>query len=123
MYQIKLLRDTPEPGTPNPESPLNPGAARINPEAAKESAEDTEAVVDQLLVIIEGLLPWLKDDISSSGSSNPRTPSPDIELENLLEFEAAAQRDPTPELSNEVIGPDLEHLNEISGSEILNQNN
>ena len=79
--------------------------------------------MDQLLVIIEGLLPWLKDDTSSSGSSNPRTSSPNIELKNLLEFEAAAQRDPTPELSNEVIRPDLEHLNEISSSEILNQNN
>ncbi len=49
-----------------------------------------EAVVDQLQTVVEGLLPWLKDDISSSGSLNPRTPCPDIELEDLLEFEAAA---------------------------------
>jgi len=49
----------------------------INSVAANESAEDMEAVVDQRQDIVEGLLPWLKDDISSSGSS---TPSPDIEL-------------------------------------------
>ena len=59
--------------------------------------------------IVEGLLlPWLKDDLSSSGSSKPRTPSPDIEL-------AAAQRDPTPELLNEVFkfrDPKPEQLNE-----------
>ena len=130
----ELLTDNPEPGTPpvcspTPESPLTSGEARINPVAANESAEDMEAVVDQLHAIVEGLLPWLKDDITSSGSS---TPSPDIELEDLLEFEAAAQRDSTPELLNEVfefrdpepeqlneaedaaqIRPDLEHLNEI----------
>ena len=72
----ELLRDTPEPGTPpvcspTPESPLTPGAATINPEAVDEPSEDMEAIV-------EGLLPWLKD-ISSSGSSNLRTPSPDID--------------------------------------------
>ena len=91
----ELLRDAPEPGTPpvrspTQESPLIPEAARINPEAANKSAEDMEAVVDQLQTVVEGLLPWLKDDISSSGSLNPRTPCPDIELEDLLEFEAAA---------------------------------
>ena len=53
----ELLRDTLEPGTPqfcSPtlESPLTSGAARINPEAAKESAEDMEAVVDQLQAIV-----------------------------------------------------------------------
>ena len=70
---------------------------------------------DQLQTIVEGLLPWLKDDISSSGSSKPRTPSPEIELEDLLEFNAAAQRDPTPELLNEVFNfrdPKPEQLNE-----------
>jgi len=36
-----------------------------------------EDFVDVLQVVIEGLLPWLKDDISFSESSNPRTPSPD----------------------------------------------
>lgn len=84
----ELLRDTPEPGTPlvpppDLESPLTPGAARITLEAANESAEDMEAVVDQLQVIVERLLPWLKDDISSSRSSYPRTPSPDIGLEDI----------------------------------------
>ena len=52
--------------------------------------------------ILEERLHWLKDDISSSESCNPRTPSPDIELEDLSESEEAAQSDPTPELLNEV---------------------
>ena len=73
----------------------------------------------------------MKDDISA----NPRTPSPEIEIEDLLEFEAASQRDPTPELLIKVfefrdsepeqlnemfeakeaaqICPDLEHPNKI----------
>ena len=38
----------------------------------------------------ERLLPWLKDDISSSESSNPRISSPDIELGQIFEFEQAA---------------------------------
>ena len=41
------------------------------------------AHVGQLQVIGEGLLLWLVDDISSSGSSNPWTPSPDIALEEI----------------------------------------
>ena len=96
--------------------------------------------MDQLEVNVERLVPWLKDDISSSGFSNPRTPIPDIALEDILEFEAAAQRDPTLEPWNEVfefqapepeqlneseaatqIHPDLEHLHEIFESEFLNQ--
>ena len=96
--------------------------------------------MDQLEVNVERLVPWLKDDISSSGFSNPRTPIPDIALEDILEFEAAAQRDPTLEPWNEVfefqapepeqlneseaatqIHPDLEHLHEIIESEFLNQ--
>ena len=53
----------------------------------------------QLQVIGEGLLPWLEDNISSSGSSNPRTPSPDVALEEILQFEEAAQRNHTLERS------------------------
>ena len=103
----KLLRNTPEPGTPPVHSPtpkrtLTPGAARIPIEAAKKPAEDMDAVVDRLQVVVEGLLPWLKDDISSSESSNPRTPSPDIELEDIFEFEESAQKDPDPEQLNEI---------------------
>ena len=65
----ELLRDTPEPGTPpvtspGPESPSTPGAARITTEIVNGSAEDMEAYQQE--VIVEGLLPWLKDDISSS---------------------------------------------------------
>jgi len=71
--------------------------------------------VDQLEVNVERLVPWLKDDISSSGFSNPRTPIPDIALEDILEFEAAAQRDPTLEPWNEVFefqAPESEQLDE-----------
>ena len=49
--------------------------------------EDMEDVVDELQAIVEELLPWLKDGIFSSESCTPRTPSPDIELENLSESE------------------------------------
>ena len=64
-----LLGDTPEPGTPpvlstGPESTLTLGAARITTEVVNGSAEDMEAY--QLEVIVERLLPWLKDDVSSS---------------------------------------------------------
>ena len=48
--------------------------------------------------IVEERLHWLKDDIASSESCNPRTHSLDIELEDLSESEGAAQGDPTPEL-------------------------
>ena len=111
----ELLRDTPESGispvpSPDPETPLTPGAARTTTEAG---------------------YCWRTATLAE-GSSNPRTPSPDIELEDILEFKAAAQRDPTPEPRSEVfefrapepeqlneaevaaqIRPDHEHLNEI----------
>ena len=78
-----------------------------------------EAYMDQLQVIVERLLPWLKDDISSSWALNPRTPSPDIALEDILEFEAAAQRNHTPELWNKVFmfrASEPEHLNEAEAA-------
>ena len=94
--------------------------------------QDLKAVVDQLQTVVEGLLPWMKDDFSSSGSSNPRTPTPDVELEEILECEANAQRSPTLEPMSEIfefrepeqeqldedeeaayLCPDLERLNEI----------
>ena len=58
---------------------------------------------------VERLLPWLKNDISSSGSSNPGTLSPDIEPGEIFEFEEAAQRvqiDPEPEQLN--LRPEVE---------------
>ena len=45
----------------------------------------------------EELMPWLKDDISSSEPSNPGTPSLDIELGEIIKPEKAAQMDPEPE--------------------------
>ena len=51
---------------------------------------NVEAVVERLQAVVQGLLLWLKDDISSSESSNPRTPSPDIGLGDIIEFEEAA---------------------------------
>ena len=43
--------------------------------------------------VVEILLPWLKDDISSSDSSNPRFPSPEIELGEIFEFEVKDESD------------------------------
>ena len=47
--------------------------------------------------VVEGLLPWLQDDISCFNSSKPRTLSPDIEIGEIIKFEEVAQRDPEPE--------------------------
>ena len=58
----------------------------VSTEAVNVSPGDMEVYVNQLQSCVEGLLPWLTDDISSSGSSNPRNPSPDIALEDILEF-------------------------------------
>ena len=111
----EFLSNTPEPDTPSVRSPTL-GAARIPVEAANEPIENMEAVVDRLQAIVEELLPWLKDDLSSSVSSNPRTSSPDIELEDISEFEEAAQRDPDPGQLNEIFefrDPEPEQLNEM----------
>ena len=86
----ELLRDTPEPSTPPVQSPtpgpsLTPGAARITEEASPGTTGKLEAVVDELQAWVEE--PWLKEDISSSETSDPRTPSPDIELGDLSESE------------------------------------
>ena len=99
----ELLRDTPEPSTPPvqspiPRSPLTPGAARITEGAFYEPTEDLGAVVDELQALVEELLPRLKLDISSFETSNPRTPSPDKELEDLSESKEATPENPTPEL-------------------------
>ena len=56
--------------------------------------------MDELKAWVEERLPWLKDDISSSETSNPRTPSSDIELGDLSESEEAAPEDLVPELLN-----------------------
>ena len=72
-----------------------------------------EAVVDELQALVKERLPWLKDDISSSETSNNKTPSPDIELWDLSESEEAAPEDLTPELLNEVFrfrDPEQVHL-------------
>ena len=91
----ELLRETLVPGIPPAQSPtpgyhLTPAVAMITEEAFYEPAEDMEDVVNKLQAIVEKLLPWLKDDISSTESSNLRTLSSDIELEDLLESEEAA---------------------------------
>ena len=95
-----LLRDTTESCnspvcSPTPERPLTPRAAKITVEAANKQVVNARAVVERLL-------PWLKDGISSSESSNTRTPSPDIELGDIFEFEEAAQIDLEPKQLNEI---------------------
>ena len=90
MKLEELLRDTPEPSTPPVQSPapgplLTPGAAKITEEASYGKTEDMGAVVDELQAWVEEQLPWLKGDTSSSETSNPRTPSLDIELGKLSE--------------------------------------
>ena len=75
----ELLGDTPETRTPpgqypTPGPPLTPGAAKITEEAAPGTTGELEAVVDELQAWFEEQLPWLKEDISSSETSNPRTP-------------------------------------------------
>ena len=68
----------------------------------------------------------MKDDISPSESSNPRTPSPDIELDvnsslrkllnEIFEYEKAAQMNPEPEQPNEIFkfrDPKPEQLNKM----------
>ena len=99
----ELLRDTPEPSTPpvqspTPGPPLTPGAARITEKASHGTTGKLEAVVDELQAWVEEQLSWLKEDISSSETSNPMTPSPDIELGDLSESEEHL----VPELQNEV---------------------
>ena len=51
-----------------------PGAARMTEEASPGTTGKLEAVVDELQAWVEEQLPWLKEDISSSETSNPRTP-------------------------------------------------
>ena len=69
---------------------MTPGAAEITGEAAKKPTVNAEAVEEELM-------PWLKNDISSSEPSNPGTPSQGIELGEIIKPEEAAQMDPEPE--------------------------
>ncbi len=72
--------------------------------------------VDRLQAVVEGLLLWLKENISSSESSNPRTISPNIELEDIFKFEDAAHWDPDPKQLNEIFefrDPEPEQLNKM----------
>ena len=90
--------------------------------------------MDELKAWVEERLPWLKDDISSSETSNPRTPSSDIELGDLSESEEAAPEDLVPELLNGLFrfrDPEPVHQDEIDkaattaqghpGRELLNE--
>ena len=58
--------------------------------------------MDELQAWVEEQLPWLKEDISSSETSDTRTPSPDIELGDLAESEEAARNNLVLELQYEV---------------------
>ena len=63
----------------------------------------------------------MKDDVSSSESSYPRTPSPDIELGELFKFEKGVQIDPGPkqlkmrhEVDDESDEVDTEHPHSLN---------
>ena len=90
--------------------------------------------MDELQVWGEEQLPWLKDDKSSSKTSNPRTPRPDLELGDFSVSEEAAPEDLVPELLNGVFrfrDPEPVNLDEIDeaaetalghpGRELLNE--
>ena len=80
--------------------------------------------MDELQAWVEERLPWLKDDLSSSETSNPRTPSPDIELEDLSESEEAAPGDIVPELHNGLfrfIDPEPVQLDESDEAAVTTQ--
>ena len=66
-----------------------PGAARITVRAAIKSAVTTEAATDRMLS-------WLQDNICSAESYSLGTISPEIELGEILEFEAGALIDFEP---------------------------
>ena len=51
------------------------------------AGRDKKRLRNALQEILEDMLPWLKDDISSSEASTARTPSPEIALEDLSETE------------------------------------
>ena len=87
-----------------PEYRLSPCAARKTEEAIYETAEDIEDVVDELQAKVEERMPWLKDDISSYESSNPRTEllNEIFEFRNYIydvsSFESSNPRTPCPEI-------------------------
>ena len=66
----------------------------------------------------------LKEDVSSSETSNPWTPSPDIELRDLSESEGAVPEDIVPELQNVAFrfrDPEPVQLNETYEAEEASQ--
>ena len=76
-----------------------------------------EAYVDQLQVIIVRLIPWLKGDISSSGSLNQRNHTPEPWNE-VFEFQAPESEQLDEAETATQICLDLKHLNEIIESRV-----
>ena len=100
-----FLSVNPELGThtvniPTTEKPLAHRAIRITLGAARTYEE---AVVDEPQVWgKKEQLPWLKEDVSSSETSNPRTSNPHLKLGDSSESEEAAPGNLSPELHDEV---------------------
>ena len=111
LLNLVLLQFPPQTQRP----PLTQGASGIPIEAVNGSAEYMEDYVDQLKVIIVRLLPWLKGDISSSGSSNQRNHTPEPWNEEF-EFQAPESEQLDEAETATQIRLDLKHLNEIIDS-------
>ena len=80
--------------------------------------------MDELQAWVKERLPWLKDDLSSSETSNPRTPSPDIELKDLSESEEVAPGHIVPELHNGLFrfrDPEPVQLDELDEAAVTTQ--
>ena len=76
----ELLRDSSEPWTPPtqptpPDYPHLPGIVWTAEQLVYAAGRDKKRLIDALQEILENMLTWLKDDISSSEASAPRTSS------------------------------------------------
>jgi len=76
----ELLKDAPELWTPPtqptpPDYPYLPGVVLTAEQLVYAAGRDKKRLIDALQEILEDMLTWLKDDISSSEASAPRTSS------------------------------------------------
>ena len=121
----ELLRESPKPWTPPtqpppPDYPNLPGVVRTADQLEYAAGRVKKILRDALQKIVKDMLPCLKDYISSSEASTPRTPSQDVALEDLSDPEEAAPNNPNLELLNEesesrypeLVSEELQGMNE-----------